>query len=235
MPPNEAGESYTVLILPSGSPSQVAAEIHGPISSELGIRCDECGAVFYKRSLLLSHAKQAQHAPHICQCGKKCSRLDVLERHIQSFEPKTTHPCPFCNKFRGEKAFARRDHLLQHLRCRHNIEPVSDSDESQLPMQTRQRTPREFSCPHEDCPYFRSQDSRSHKSLQVRSRAFRSRSELTRHLREVHSESPYGCKEPYCSRTGGRGFFRQADLLRHKKDHHPIRDAVFDASSNDLA
>ncbi|KAI1354595.1 hypothetical protein F5Y01DRAFT_311794 [Xylaria sp. FL0043] len=34
----------------------------------------------------------------------------------------TRYPCPVCTKYDGEKAFPRRDHLLQHLKGRHNFD-----------------------------------------------------------------------------------------------------------------
>lgn len=52
------------------------------------------------------------------------------------------------------------------------------------------------------------------------SRTFQTRGELTRHLREVHDESPFPCQERGCPRIGGKGFFREKDLLRHVEDHH---------------
>jgi uncharacterized Zn-finger protein len=84
------------------------------------------------------------------------------------------------------------------------------------------RIRKSLSCPHEDCPYFRSQDSLVQHPFQDTDPAFRTQSQLTKHLREVHSESPFECTEPYCSRTGGRRFFRKADLLRHQKEHHSL-------------
>jgi len=195
---------------------------HGQIHGISTICCNECGTAFEKKSALALHAKHTKHAAYICKCGEKCSRLDVLKRHIKTFQPTTTHPCPYCNKFRDSKAFTRRDHLLQHWRGYHNIEPISDSDEFQSTMRTRPRMRKELSCPHEDCPYFCSQDPQNQRPFQENDPAFRTRSELTRHLREVHNESPFECTEPYCSRNGGRGFFREGDLLRHQKEHHSM-------------
>jgi hypothetical protein len=195
---------------------------HGEISVNSRLCCDECGTPFEKKAALALHAKHTKHAAYICKCGKRCSRLDVLERHIRTFQPTTTHPCPYCNKFRGSKAFTRRDHLLQHWRGHHNIELISDSDKSNSAMGTRPRLRKSLSCPHEDCPYSFSQNSQAQHPFQEINPAFRTQSELTKHLREVHSESPFECTEPYCSRNGGRGFFRKGDLLRHQKEHHPV-------------
>jgi hypothetical protein len=49
---------------------------------------------------------------------------------------------------------------------------------------------------------------------------FQTRGELTKHLREVHDESPFPCQEKICSRVGGKGFFREKGLLKHVEDHH---------------
>ncbi|TVY73544.1 Zinc finger protein [Lachnellula suecica] len=192
--------------------------LHGQSSDDMGTHCNECDAQFDKKSALKIHAKHTKHAPHLCKCGKRFARLDILDRHIHTFQPITTHPCPYCNKFRGSKAFPRRDHLLQHLRQRHNIETISDTDE----FPSFHHTGRDLSCHHEDCPYFRTLSHPGRNPFQERGGVFRNQSELRKHLREVHSESPFECTEPYCSRKGSRGFFRKGDLLRHKKEHHSI-------------
>ncbi|KAG9243055.1 hypothetical protein BJ878DRAFT_424512, partial [Calycina marina] len=37
------------------------------------------------------------------------------------------YPCVYCNKYKGERSFVRRDHLLAHLGNFHHIEAVMAS------------------------------------------------------------------------------------------------------------
>jgi len=149
---------------------------------------------------------------------------DVLHRHIQTFQPAKFYPCPHCKRHRGSRAFVRRDHLTQHLRGYHNIEAGNESDEDQS-QQSPSRKRKTFQCPHEPCSY----SGGTFPPLDIQrpngtSRAFQTRGELTKHLREVHDESLFPCKEIGCSRIGGKGFFRKKDLLNHAKDHHSTSD-----------
>jgi hypothetical protein len=186
-----------------------------------GIYCQQCNLHFPSRALLASHARETQHAPYRCQCGTTFSRLDVLRRHIQSFQPEISYPCLHCKKHRGPRAFRRLDHLTQHLRGYHNIESGDESDEisSQTSPPKRKTT---FKCPHEICSYSGTLGSHPNQQLPdaVMSRTFQTRGEFTKHLREVHDESTFPCVEIGCSRIGGRGFFRKKDLLKHVKDNH---------------
>ncbi|KAK5653625.1 hypothetical protein OQA88_8655 [Cercophora sp. LCS_1] len=81
------------------------------------------------------------HAPNgdkTCRCAKNFSRRDALTRHIKTANKKESRtstalprvaleldqslfPCGMCDKHQGQSAFARRDHLRQHLRVFHKL------------------------------------------------------------------------------------------------------------------
>jgi hypothetical protein len=198
--------------------------IHGYYQNTEGISCQECNLQFPTRAALDGHANKTGHAPYRCQCGTIFSRLDVLYRHIQTFQPAIFYPCPHCKKHRGPRAFVRRDHLRQHLRGYHNIESGNESDEDQF-----QTPPRKIKtilkCPHETCSYPNAMSPQSDQPLSSgMSRTFQTRSEFTKHLREVHDESLFPCTEFGCTRVSGKGFFRKRDLVNHVKEHHSIAD-----------
>ncbi|KAF4614363.1 hypothetical protein G7Y89_g15374 [Cudoniella acicularis] len=203
--------------------------------------CHECKASLQTKAALDAHAKAAQHSPYSCKCGKLFSREDVLDRHIHSSQRTKTYPCPHCKKYRGAKAFSRRDHLTQHVRGYHHIEPSSDSENSQnsslLPPTRRQKV---LYCPHIGCLYYHNLSPIHRDGPQVLGKKFQTKSELTTHLRHAHDESLFPCTEANCSRVGGRGFFRKRDLLKHLKDFHenttadrPTVTSAFNPTANE--
>jgi hypothetical protein len=195
--------------------------VHGLDQVGQEIYCHQCNMQFSTNALLHRHGRETQHAPYRCRCGTTFSRLDVLRRHIHTFQPKVSYPCPHCKKHRGSRAFARLDHLTQHLRGYHNMESGTESDESQ-PQQPPRKRKTTFKCPHDTCSHSSGTSSGSDQSPSgvFSSRTFQTRGEFTKHLREVHNESIFPCPEIGCSRVGGKGFFREKDLLNHVKDHH---------------
>ncbi|QDS76173.1 hypothetical protein FKW77_007778 [Venturia effusa] len=54
--------------------------------------------------------------------------------------------------------------------------------------------------------------------------AFQKQSDYTAHMRKVHDESPFPCKEPGCPKVGGKGYYRKRDLIKHQKKEHPDAD-----------
>jgi hypothetical protein len=206
--PNESSQNIEISATMAKSPLHFQLKIQGENV------CNECSLRFPHNSALNTHAKQTQHAPYACTCGVTFSRVDVMNRHLEKHNPKASYPCPHCSKYSGTKAFTRRDHLTQHLRGYHNIEVSSDSDNPQS--SRSQKTA--LSCPHGDCSYHHDA-ARSSSSLNPRM-YFRTKKDFTKHLREVHDESLYPCDAPGCGRVGGRGFFRERDLSKHRKDYH---------------
>jgi hypothetical protein len=204
----------------------ISTDVHGIHRIGQGIYCQQCDSQFSTRALLECHAKESQHSPYRCRCGKTFSRLDVLHRHIQTFQPEVSYPCPHCKKRRGPRAFVRLDHLTQHLRGYHNIEFVDESEVVQSQKSSRKRKTT-FSCPHETCSHPSGMASLPDEPAMHRT--FLTRGEFTKHLREVHNESLFPCIEIGCCRIGGRGFFRKKDLLNHVKEHHT--DAEFQPSA----
>ncbi len=208
-------ESYS-----GGRDLSEATSTHGFLFDQSRHSCQECNSQFPTKVMLDSHAKATLHAPYGCLCGKHFSRIDVLKRHIQSLLATESYPCPHCKKHRGPQAFTRHDHLTQHLRNHHKIEP-GDESEDQLQQSPRKKK-KTFSCHHDTCSYrpgFPPQLDDA--AYDPRPLTFPTRGELTRHLREVHDESLFPCLEIGCPRVGGKGYFRKRDLSNHAKDHHP--------------
>lgn len=216
---------------PSNTPSSPSSS-HGRVQlTSSGVYCHQCSIVFASSSTLRAHARQTQHNPHLCKCGKLFSRIDVLDRHIQRFKPITLHPCPHCARYRGAKSFTRGDHLMQHLRGYHNIEPPSpNSDSTNMPSSPTTRRPKKRvpSCPREGCEYHQKKKPMASGGEEDddgdddAGKAFATQMEFTRHMREVHNESLYPCTERSCDRLGGKGFFRKKDWVKHRRDCHSI-------------
>jgi hypothetical protein len=208
--PNETSQSIDI------SPTILESPLHCQIKTDGEYACNACSLRFPHNSALDNHAKQTLHAPFACICGGTFSRIDVLNRHLETYSPrpKASYPCPHCSKFSGMKAFTRRDHLTQHLRGYHNIEVSSDSDDPQSSSSRKTA----LSCLHKDCSYHH--DASRSSSLPNLRRYFSTKRDFTKHLREVHDESLYPCDAPDCGRVGGRGFFRKRDLSKHQRDHH---------------
>lgn len=92
--------------------------------------CASCVQGFNSSASPEKHGKDVNHQPFKCACGKGFGRPDTLKRHKASacklrlplLDVQPRFGCPFCSNHDGNKAFARRDHLDQHLRGFHKFE-----------------------------------------------------------------------------------------------------------------
>lgn len=164
--------------------------------------CHECSEDSRNVTDLGLHASRTGHAPFACKeggCQSTFSRHDVYVRHLDIHNKNMPpYPCRFCNRHRGRHGFKRRDRLTQHLRNYHHF------NEEEAPGVGK-------SCPHRDCPVYR-ELSEEH--------TFKKSSEYTAHMRKAHDESPFPCPKPGCNRVGGKGYFRELDLMKHQKREH---------------
>jgi len=187
---------------------------HGIIEIEPSLTCWECHHQYRNKSALNSHARQALHSPWKCKCEKAFSRVDDLKRHIHSHQRTKKHSCPYCSKFKNERGFSRKDHLVQHIRNYHHIEDSLTIGSVET-----------HCCPHKNCVYHTVT-----RQLVEGVPCLNTRSELTKHLRAAHNESPFPCPKRGCSRVGSQGYFRKKDLLLHQKNQHPPSHSFEQAS-----
>lgn len=173
--------------------------LHGAIQSSEPNTCQEFSLSF--SSELERHAKSVHHAAFKCTCGKSYLRLDNLERHWNQ-TPK--FPCPHCTRYTGINAFAREDHLTQHLRAYHRINNSGDNkiDANNHGLQ--------LSCTWPNCTH--------------QERLFGTKSQYTEHMRRTHNFSPFPCPVQGCVEVAGKGYFRENDLVKHSKEAHSVED-----------
>jgi len=191
---------------------------HGRVSTSTPNDCVECEETFRSKADLLRHSNATQHQSYGCECGALFSRLDVLNRHLESFsteDPK--HPCKYCKLHRGPNGFRRLDHLMQHIRNYHHLEVEDEITGS------GSRLKFVFPiCSHPGCPQYRDEAFKQlPRRIQAENKPFNSQSAYTKHMRDEHNECPFPCDVPGCSRIGRRGYFREKDLLNHRRQEHP--------------
>lgn len=191
---------------------------HGHVRTGSGHACDECNLEFSSGTKLSEHGRDKQHSPYACKCNQKFSRLDVLNRHLSKYQPgQPTYPCSHCKRHTGDQGFKRKEHLTQHLQSYHHIgleEPSTLHFYREFPI-----------CSHLDCPQYRTPEFRKiYWTQRIETRPFKSQAQYTKHLREKHDESTFPCDVPHCDRVGGKGYFREKDLMKHRKALHP--DAI---------
>lgn len=102
-------------------------DLHGPIQTPEPNSCQECTQSFPTNVALERHARFLHHNSFKCKCGKPYARLDNLKRH---WDQTPKFPCPHCNWYTGANAFAREDHLTQHLRTNHRINNSGDDNDT---------------------------------------------------------------------------------------------------------
>ena len=185
---------------------------HGHSSSRR--TCSQCNEVFRSVGRLECHASHEQHTPYMCKCGQRFSRSDVLDRHLSQFVLEARkYPCDYCKRHKGESAFRRKDHLTQHLRGYHHIDVGKEAEAERSIL---------LACAHPSCPQHRGPAFfRSTLQDKQATRPFKNSSEYHKHMRKIHDETEYPCDISNCSRVGGKGYFREMDLIKHRKKEHP--------------
>jgi hypothetical protein len=172
--------------------------------------CADCRVQTPLTSGLESHSLKTGHASFKCpetECQSTFSRYDVLRRHWESSHKPhgKRFPCKYCSKYRGRNGFKRKDHLTQHVRNFHHI------GEDDTPTRVR-------SCPYLGC-------ESSQMANMTPERRF-SAKEYREHMTKVHDQSPFPCPVPGCSRTGGKGYFRERELKKHRLKSHETDNAT---------
>jgi len=77
-------------------------------------------------------------------------------------------------------------------------------------------------CTHPDCPKFREPEFQQlSRSAKEAGKPFHSQSEYTKHMRDEHNECLYPCDVAGCERIGRKGYFREKDLIKHRREQHP--------------
>jgi hypothetical protein len=106
---------------------------------------------------------------------------------------------------------------MQHIRNYHHLEM---EDEAAM---AESRLKYVFPvCSHPSCPQYRDETfKRLPRKAQAENKPFGSQSAYTKHMREEHNECPFPCDIPGCTRVGRRGYFREKDLLNHRRQEHP--------------
>ncbi|KAJ3562280.1 hypothetical protein NPX13_g8621 [Xylaria arbuscula] len=193
---------------------------HHLVWNDSAISCAECGEISKDESELVSHAKNKKHSPYACSCGVKFARINVLNRHVRSFlKESAKYQCTFCKRHRGKNAFRRRDHLVQHLRGYHKMDPEEINDVSPTSRVQSRWIP---CCPHPNCAAYRDDDFKALPwEEQFEGMPFQKQSDYNRHMREVHEESSFSCSVDGCDRVGAKGYMREKDLMKHLADKHP--------------
>lgn len=194
---------------------------HRQVIGDVPFACLECKEAFHTQTQLQAHANTHQHSPFACVCSKTFARVDVLNRHIDSFSkdiPK--FPCSYCKGHRGKDGFRRKDHLVQHLRGYHKFD--SEEIRKECPEVNLRYLPDVFVCPLHGCESHPDEDFRSLDSWQqVEQAPFKTRAEYSKHMREVHDETPFPCIVFRCDRVGAKGYLRAKDLKKHISGKHP--------------
>ena len=198
---------------------------HLRLGTSTPMDCVECQASFRSKGDLHRHAKERQHRPYGCECGALFSRLDVFYRHLESVdESDPKYPCKYCRRHRGTEGFRRRDHLMQHIRNYHHHE-ADEADETTTRPSSKPKSRLRYSfpvCSHPECPLYRDETFKQlPRSVQLEKKPFSSLSGYTKHMREEHNECSFPCDVAGCNRVGRRGYFREKDFMKHRKEQHP--------------
>ncbi|KAK6825356.1 hypothetical protein PG987_012850 [Apiospora arundinis] len=214
-------------LMQASTPPPITHEIrdHAPGHSQVepnGSRsCAECGQAFKSRNQQQSHGHNSRHNPFQCLCGVKFCRIDVLRRHIDCHAKDVPKfPCKFCKFHRGKLGFRRRDHLVQHL---HGYHKLDHEEIAKACPNTRFIQKDDFAtCPHQGCDSFRGDSFHNLPwSEQLAQKPFPTQAAFTKHMKEVHRDTPFPCDVNGCDRVGSRGYIREKDFMKHRATKHP--------------
>lgn len=178
---------------------------------DTGTECGECGESFQGQGPYAfgRHLRKSSHRGVICLCGSRFTRPSALDRHIGLYSehtPRHRCPRPGCkNHRRGKIGFARKDHLVQHLRGYHKENQTLKG--RLLP-----------TCPHPGCDNYREWSFHLQPlPKQIEDKPFENRTQYNKHMRLVHQESPISCRVPGCSASPST-----VNALRiHFESEHP--------------
>ncbi|KAK8094695.1 hypothetical protein PG997_001380 [Apiospora hydei] len=144
-----------------------------------------------------------------------------MQRHIDGYATDVPKfPCKFCKFHHGKHGFRRRDHLVQHLRGYHKFD--DEEVREACPATKKLRILQLPTCPHRGCEFFR--DDSFHKlklSEQMSQKPFSTQSALSKHLKEIHKQTPFPCDVEDCEKVGAKGYIREKDLMKHRTAKHP--------------
>lgn len=167
------------------------------------------------RANIDQHAASETHETHPCSfdsCAStftcKPDRLRHEMLHTNDELPK--YPCTHCRRHRGVNGFKRKDHLTQHLRNYHHIQPESSQGWRLV-----------YACSHDDCRDYRPESPKEESLREDFGYPFKTLAARTKHLKEVHNESKFPCPVPLCEKVGGQGYERKSDLVKHINAKHP--------------
>lgn len=194
---------------------------HSQVEPNGALTCAECGQAFRNRSQQQLHADNSQHSPFVCACGARFSRVDVLHRHIDGYAKEGPRfSCRFCKFHRGSHGFRRRDHLVQHLRGYHKFD---DEEVGKACPKTKSlRILQIATCPHRGCEFFRDDSFKKLAwSEQMLQKPFPNQGAFSKHLKEVHNQTPFPCDFEGCDKVGAKGYVREKDLMKHRVAKHP--------------
>ncbi|KAI0456078.1 hypothetical protein F5B21DRAFT_170618 [Xylaria acuta] len=122
----DASDHITQCVQPITPPHarQVVSPLEPAVQGDRGqdvCVCIACHTRCRNNTALRKHGAKEHHRPYGCVCGDAFARVDVLDRHIASRNKVTKFHCPLCEHDGTARAFARADHLPQHLRTFHKI------------------------------------------------------------------------------------------------------------------
>jgi uncharacterized Zn-finger protein len=192
---------------------------HSRLEQASPYKCVECKQSLSSTADLLRHSKEQQHRPYGCECGIFFSRLDILNRHLDSFSIDIPpYPCKYCRRHRGQNGFRRWDHYKQHVRNYHHHD-VEDQVSAAVSWKKQYVFPV---CTHPDCPKFRAPEFQQlSRSTKEADKPFQTQSEYSKHMRDEHNECLYPCDVVGCERIGRKGYFREKDMIKHRREQHP--------------